>query len=328
MNRRAFIGLIGGAAAWPLASHAQRSEQMRLVGVLMGSADHADARSRLEVFVQAFRHLGWIDGRNVRLDIRWGRDPQSTEANARELVELKPDVILAGPTNAVIPLQQKTRDIPIVFVSVSDPVGHGIVENLARPTGNLTGFSNLEPTLMGKWLQLIKEAAPPTKRVALMISTSNASSPVWYRMFNAVAPGLEIEPISAPIGDRTEIEGVVKSIAQRPNSALLIAGDTLVSDPPVRRSVIELTAAHRLPAVYGEVPFAADGGLIAYGIDRIEPYRHAASYVDRILKGEKPANLPVQQPTKFQLVINLKTAKALGLELSPTLVGTADEVIE
>jgi putative ABC transport system substrate-binding protein len=273
--------------------------------------------------------LGWIDGQNVRLDIRWtGSDPRLIAAQARELVRLKPDVIFVAPTNAVVPLQRETRTIPIVFAGVSDPLGQGVVKNLARPTGNVTGFSALEISLMGKWLQLLKEAAPGIKRVGLMISTGNAASPHWYRMFNAVAPSLAIEPIAVPIKDRGEIEGIVKLVAGRPNGALIVAGDLLTSDPPVRKLIIELTAAHRLPALYGVLSFAAEGGLISYGIDQVDPYRRAASYVDRILKGEKPSDLPVQQPTRFHFVINLKTAKALGLEESPTFVGTADEVIE
>jgi putative ABC transport system substrate-binding protein len=228
----------------------------------------------------------------------------------------------------VIALQKETHSIPIVFANVSDPIAQGIVDNLARPTGNLTGFSNLEQTLMGKWLQILKEVAPGLRRAALMISINNAASPIWYRMFKDEAPTLAIEPISAPIRDRNEIEGVIKSIAAEPHAALIVAGDTMLSDPPVRRLIIDLAATYRLPAIYGELTFAKDGGLIAYGIDRIDPFQRAASYVDRILKGEKPSDLPVQQPTKFQFVINLKSAKALALDVPLTLQMTADEVIE
>jgi ABC-type uncharacterized transport system substrate-binding protein len=328
-NRRQFIKLLGGAtAAWPLAASAQQGERMRHVAVLMGSADNTAARSRFTAFLEAFQQLGWVDGGNVRIDLRWGDNPHRTEAHARELVQLKPDVILAGPTNALIPLQRETRTIPIVFVTVSDPLGQGIVESLARPTGNVTGFSNLEFSLIGKWLQIVKEAAPGVTRVGLMISTVNASSPRWYRTFNEVAPTLAIEPIPAPIKDRNDVEDIVKSIAQRSNGALIVAGDTVVEAPAVRRLIIDATTAHRLPAVYGVLSFAEEGGLISYGIDPIDPYRRAASYVDRILKGEKPGDLPVQQPTKFRFVINLKTAKALGLEVPPTLLALADEVIE
>ena len=330
MKRREFISLLGGAAAvWPLAARAQQTERIRTVGILFGSSDHADWRRLMDAFTPSLKELGWTDGRNVRLDIRWsGGDAASNAAQARELVRSQPDVILAAPSNAVIAVQKETRTIPIVFVYVSDPIAQGVVDNLARPSGNLTGFSNLEDSLMGKWLQILKKAAPGLRRAGLMISTINAASPIWYRMFRDVAPTLAIEPISAPIKDRKEIEGVIKSIAGEPHSAIIVAGDTMTSDPPVRNSLIELAAAHRLPALYGELAFAEHGGLISYGIDRIDPFRRAASYVDRILKGEKPSDLPVQQPTKFHFVINLKTARALGLELSPALVATANAVIE
>jgi ABC-type uncharacterized transport system substrate-binding protein len=244
------------------------------------------------------------------------------------LVRQQPDVIFAAPSNVVIALQKQTRTIPIVFANVSDPIAQGVVDNLARPTGNLTGFSNLEQSLVGKWLQILKEAAPGLRRAALMIHIGNAASPIWYRMFNDVAPTLAIEPISAPIRNQNEIEGVIKSMTAQPHGALVVAGDNMVSDPPVLRSIIDLTARYRLPALYGELPFAQDGGLISYGVDRIDQFKRAAAYVDRILKGEKPSDLPVQQPTKFQFVLNLKTARALGLDLPLTLQMTADEVIQ
>src|SRR6478672_803272 len=330
MRRREFITLLGGAAAaWPVAARAQQPERMPLVGVLMGTTDNAEARSRITAFLQALQELGWTEGRTVQIDLRWGgRSPESIAEQARELTQLKPDVIFTGPTNALIPLQKETRTIPIVFATVSDPLGQGFVQSLARPNGNITGFSNLEYSLIGKWLQLLKEAAPGVTQVGLMISTLNASSLKWYQMFKAVAPTLAIEPIDAPIGTEAEIEPTIKSLAHRPNSALIVAGDTLVEAPAARQTIIDLTAKHRLPAVYGVQSFAPEGGLLVYGIDPIDPYRRAASYVDRILKGEKPGDLPVQRPTKFRFVVNLKTAKALGIELSPTLVATADEVIE
>ena len=291
-------------------------------------------RLPLDAFMELFKALGWIEGRNVRFDIRWsgirgsGATSQSNAIQAQELVREQPDVIFAAPSNVVIALQKETRSIPIVFANVSDPIAQGVVDNLARPSGNLTGFSNLEQSLVGKWLQILKEAAPGLRRVALMISTGNAASPIWYRRFNDVAPTLAIEPISAPIRDRSEIEGTIKSIAAEPHAALIVAGDTMLSDPQVRRLVIDLAAAYRLPALYGELAFAQDGGLIAYGIDRIDPFKRAASYVDRILKGEKPSDLPVQQPTKFQFVLNLKAAKELGLDVPLLLQMTADEVIQ
>ena len=295
----------------------------------MGTTDNAEVRSRVTAFLQAFQELGWTEGRTVQIDLRWGgRSSESIATQARELTQLKPDVIFAGPTNALIPLQKEKRIIPIVFVTVSDPLEQGFVQSLARPNGNITGFSNLEYSLIGKWLQLLKEAAPGLTQVGLMISTMNASSPKWYQMFKAVAPTLAIEPIDVPIRNDAEIEPTIKSLASRPNSALIVAGDTLVEAPATRQTIIDLTAKHRLPAVYGVQSFAPAGGLLVYGIDPIDPYRRGASYVDRILKGEKPGDLPVQRPTKFRFVVNLKTAKALGLELSPTLVATADEVIE
>jgi putative ABC transport system substrate-binding protein len=291
-------------------------------------------RRLLDAFMESFKELGWTEGRNVRFDIRWSGIPgsgptsQSNAIQAQELVSKQPDVIFAAPSNVVIALQMKTRSIPIVFANVSDPITQGVVDNLARPSGNLTGFSNLEQSLVGKWLQILKESAPGLTRAGLMIATANAASPIWYRMFKDVAPNLAIEPISVPIKDRSEVEGAIKSIAAQPHAALIVAGDTVLSDPPVRRLIIDLAAMYRLAALYGEIAFAQDGGLIAYGIDRIDPFRRAATYVDRILKGEKPSDLPVQQPTKFQFVINLKTAKALGLSMPLTLQMTADEVIE
>jgi putative ABC transport system substrate-binding protein len=329
MKRREFIVGIAGAVTWPIAARAQQPERVRLVGILMGTTDNAEARSRITAFLQALQELGWIEGRTVQVDLRWGgHSPESIATQARELTQLKPAVIFAGPTNALIPLQQETRTIPIVFVTVSDPVEQGFVQSLARPNGNITGFSNLEYSLIGKWLQLLKEAVPGLTQVGLMISTMNASSPRWYQMFKAVAPTLAIEPVDAPLRNDTDIEPTITSLARRPNSALIVAGDTLVEAPAARETIIDLTARYRLPAVYGVQSFAAAGGLLVYGIDPIDPYRRGASYVDRILKGEKPGELPVQQPTKFHFVVNLKTSKALGLVLSPTLVATADEVIE
>ena len=283
----------------------------------------------MHVFVDTLRRLGWKDGENVSIDIRWSPGgPQQTAALARELLALKPDVILVGPTRALIPLQKETSTIPIVFIFVSDPLGQGIVKSLARPTGNLTGFSNLEFSLVGKWLQILKEAAPRITRVGLMISTGNAVSPEWYQMFNKMAPTFGIEPVAAPIKDRADIERVVKSLSTRPDGGLIVAGDTFVETPSVRRLIIDLTATHRLPALYGVLTFAREGALLSYGIDQLDPYRRAAGYVDRILKGEKPADLPVQQPTKFHFVINLKTAKALGLTIPPSLLARADDIIE
>jgi putative ABC transport system substrate-binding protein len=330
MRRRDFITFLSGAAlVWPVTAGAQQTDRVRTVGILLGSTDNPEVRRLLDAFMGSFKALGWSEDRNVRFDIRWtGGNPQNNAAQAQELVRHRPDVIFAAPSNVVIAVQKETHSIPIVFANVSDPIAQGVVDNLARPTGNLTGFSNLEESLMGKWLQILQEAAPGLRRAVLMIATINAASPIWYRMFKNVAPTLAIEPISAPIRNHNEIEGVIKSAAAEPHTALIVAGDTMLSDPPVRRAIIDLAATYRLPALYGELTFAHDGGLIAYGIDRIDPFKRAASYVDRILKGEKPSDLPVQQPSKFEFVINLKTAKALGLDVPLTLQMTADEVIQ
>jgi putative ABC transport system substrate-binding protein len=331
IERREFITLLGGAAvAWPLATRAQQPERMRRVGVLMGWREgNPESQARLAMFKKGLAELGWIEGQNVRIDLRWGGgDADRIKALAAELVSLDPEVILAGPSNSLIPLQKETRSIPIVFVSVSDPLGQGIVESLARPTGNVTGFSNLEFSLMGKWLQMLKEIAPGVARVAVMISTSNLVSANWYRVFNTLAPSFAVEPIAAPIRERADIERTIEALGRAPGGGLIVPGDTLVRTPDVRRSMVELTARHRVPAMYPGPEFVADGGLMSYGVDQIDPYRRAASYVDRILKGETPADLPVQQPTKFELVINLRTAKALGLSVPLTLQASADEVIE
>ena len=320
--------LLGGATFTPpIVAFAQQTERIRTVGILLG--DNLEMRRQLDAFMKSFNELGWIDGRNVRFDIRLSDGTSEKNATqARELVREQPDVIFAAPSNVVIALQKETHSIPIIFANVSEPIAQGVVDNLARPTGNLTGFSNLEQSLMGKWLQILKEAAPGLTRAALMIATNNSASQIWYRMFRDAAPALAIEPIEVPIKDRSEVEGAIKSIAAQPHSALVVAGDLVLSDPPVRRLIIDLAAMYRLPALYGEVVFAHDGGLIAYGVDRADQFQRAATYVDRILKGEKPPDLPVQQPTKFEFVINLKTAKALGLSLPLTLQMTADEVIE
>jgi putative ABC transport system substrate-binding protein len=329
MRRRAFITLLGGAAAWPLAARAQQSERMRRVGVLSGGPNDAIFRARLTAFEQALQQMGWVEGRNVEFNVRWGgNDAERIVAESRELVRGRPDVILVGPTNALIPLRKETDKIPIVFVQVSDPVGQGIVESLARPSGNLTGFSNLEFSLVGKWLQTLKEIAPAVTRVALLIQTSNAVSASWYRQFDALAPSFAVEPIAATYSGRAEIEPLIEALGRGPKGALICPGDSFTDSPPIRSHIIRLTAFHRVPALHSQREFVTNGGLMSYGVDQIEQFRLAATYVDRILKGEPPANLPIQQPTKFNLAINLKTAKALGLDVPPTLLASADEVIE
>ena len=329
MKRREFITLLGGAAVtWPLAARAQQMERMRRIAVLMGGTDEAWG-PRVAAFRQALEQLGWNERDNIQTDIRWGNnDVERIATLAREIVSIRPEVIFAGPSNAVIRVQRETRTIPIVFVSVSDPIGQGIVESLSRPTGNVTGFSNLEFSLMGKWLQILKEVAPAIERVAVMIFTGNAASPKWYRVFDTLAPSFAIEPIAAPIRQRGDIDSTIDTLARRPNGGLIVPGDTFIETPALRRLIVDLTAQHRIPALYTRPEFVAEGGLMCYGIDQIDPCRRAAGYVDRILRGETPAALPVQQPTKFELIINLRTAKALGLTVPLTLQASADEVIE
>jgi ABC-type uncharacterized transport system substrate-binding protein len=329
MRRREFITLLGSAAAaWPLAARAQQRDRGRRLGVLIGSEDNADARALFAEFQQALEQLGWIYGRNIQIDIRWGSDPERRIAYAKELVRLDPDVIFAGPTNVVVPLQQETRSIPIVFVRVSDPLGLGIVDSLARPAGNVTGFSNPDFPLLGKWLQILKDIVPSVTRIGLMISTANVVSAYWYRSFETLAPSLAITPVAIPIREVAEIEVAFQSLAREPASGLVVPGDTMLEAPPVRALLTRLATAHRLPAVYGRRTFVVDGGLVSYGLDPADPFRRAASYVDRILRGEKPSDLPVQQPTKFEFAVNLKIARALGFSVPMALLASADEVIE
>ena len=330
MKRREFITLLGGAAvAWPLAAHAQQPERIRRIGVLFGGPNDAEFRSKLAAFQQTLQQLGWVEGRNIEFVTLWGsNDADRVLQETRELVRIRPDVILVGPTNALVPLKKETDSIPIVFVQVSDPLGRGIVESLARPTENVTGFSSLEFSLIGKYLQILKEIAPSTTRIGVMIHISNAVSADWFRMFNTVAPSFAIEPITAPVRDRADIERTIESLARGPNGGLILPGDSYVESPDVRKFIVGLAALHRLPALYTHPGFARDGGLMSYGIVQIDQYRGAASYVNRILKGETPADLPVQQPTKFELIINLRTAKALGLTVPLTLQASADELIE
>jgi len=329
VNRRQFITLLGGAAAWPLAAHAQQPrERMRRIGVLVGFAvDDPAAQRRILAFAQALAQLGWTDGRNVRIDYRWAAgDPERIRRYAAELVALSPDVILANSTPATGALLQATRAVPIVFVQVAEPVGAGLVDSLARPGGNATGFMLYEYGIAAKWLELLKEIAPGVKRAAFLQNPANAAGPAQFGAIQATAPslGVEVRPIS--VRDAGEIERAVTAFAQNANGSLIVTG--AVQAVISRDVIIKLAARHRLPAIHSDHAFVTDGGLIAYGPDRVDQYRHAAGYVDRILKGEKPADLPVQAPTKYELAINLKTAKALGLTVPPTLLARADEVIE
>ena len=330
MRRRDFITLAGSAtAAWPLGVRAQNPERLRRIGILMGGINNPTARSLITAFEQTLKQLGWAEGSNLQIDIRWGDNSSERVAGyARELIQLKPDVILVGPTNALLPLKNETKIIPIVFVQVSDPLGRGIVKNLSRPTDNVTGFSNLEFSLIGQYLQLLREVAPSTTRVAVMIHVSNAVSDDWYRAFNKVAPSFAIEPMIAPVRERTDITNTIEALTRKPNGGLIVPGDTYVDIPDVRKIIVELAATNRIPALYTNPGFVRDGGLMSYSTDVVDQYRGAASYVARILKGEMPSDLPVQQPTKFELAINLKAAKSLGLNVPFGLLNAADEVIE
>jgi putative ABC transport system substrate-binding protein len=328
MERREFITLLGGAAAWPLAARAQQSDTMRRIGVLMNlTADDPEGQARIAAFHKGLQEWGWTLGRNARIDVRWGAfDADISRRYAAELVGLAPDVILAAASAAMGALQQTTRTVPIVFVGIVDPVGAGFVESLARPGGNTTGFTPFEYGLSGKWLELLKEIAPGVKRAAVLRDPAVGSGVGQYAIIQAVASslGVELRPIDAR--EPAEIERAIVTFAQVPNGGLIFVASP--SGLVHRNLIITLAARHRLPAVYFSRPFVVDGGLIAYAPDQIDQYRQAASYVDRILNGEKPADLPVQAPTKYQLVVNLKTAKALGLDVPATLLARADEVIE
>jgi len=329
MKRREFIMLVGGVVAMPFAARAQQGERVRRIGVLTGGSNDTSFRSDLTAFQKALQHLGWIEGRNVEFNVRSGdNNAQRVTTEAKELVRFKPDVILVGPSNALLPLRKETSTIPIVFVRVSDPVGQGIVTSLARPSGNITGFSNLEFSLVGKWLQTLKEIAPGVKRVAMIIHTSNAVSANWYRQFETLAPTFEVEPIAAPVNDASDIKRVIETLGRAKDAGLIFPGETFTDSPPIRELILNLLAANPMPALYGRRDFVVNGGLICYGIDQTEQYRLAATYVDRILKGESPADLPVQQPSKYFLIINLKAAKALGLTIPLQLQQLADEVME
>jgi putative ABC transport system substrate-binding protein len=328
MKRREFITLLGGAAAWPLEARAQQGERVRRIGVLNpAAADDAVFQARLGAFQQELALLGWSIGRNVRIDIRWAStNAAEIRRQAAELVALAPDVILAAGDSTVPSLLQATRTVPIVFAVVTDPVGAGYVDSLARPGGNVTGFMNFEFGQSGKWLDLLKEIAPTVRRVAVLRDPVNPAQIAQFGAIQAVAPSLSLEVIPVNMRDAGEIEQSVKTFARSPNGGLVVAASgTAVR---YRDLIITLAAQNKLPAVYWERFFVAAGGLISYGADLIDNYRRAAGYADRILKGEKPADLPVQVPTKYELVINLKTAKALGLTVPQSLLARADEVIE
>jgi putative ABC transport system substrate-binding protein len=329
MKRRAFITLLGGAAlAWPLASRAQQGERMRRIGVLhTGVADDPHVQARNTAFLQGLQALGWTEGRNVRIDIRWvAADADRIRRYVADMVAATPDVILATGSAVMGPLLQTTRSIPVVFALVPDPVGAGFVNSLAQPGGNATGFMLFEYGVGGKYVELLKELAPGVTRVAVLRDPAITAGIGQFGAMQAVAPllGLQVTPVN--VRDGSEIEHAVAAFARSANGSLVVAGSPLTFLH--RNLIIALAARHKLPAVYFERLFVADGGLISYGPDFVEQYRLAAGYVDRILKGEKPADLPVQAPTKHQLVINLKTAKTMGLTVPESLLARADEVIE
>jgi putative tryptophan/tyrosine transport system substrate-binding protein len=327
MKRREFITLLGGAAAWPLAARAQQPERMRRIGVLMYPArDDPEGQARIAAFLDSLEQLGWTDGRNVRVDIRWpaGFGADRVRQDASELVAAAPDVILATGNIGTAPLQGLTRTVPIVFVVTADPVSNGFVMSMARPGGNITGFSFIEHGIAGKWLELLKQMPPGVTRVAVLREVPIGLGQLG--VIQAVAPlfGVELFPIDVSSPD--QIERAVSEFARGSNAGLIVAAGGVVIVH--RKLFIALAARHRLPTVYWNRMYAADGGLISYGPDTIDQYHRAAAYVDRILKGEKPADLPVQAPTRYDLAINLKTARTLGLEVPPTLLATANEVID
>jgi putative ABC transport system substrate-binding protein len=329
MRRREFITLLGGAAAaWPLAARAQQAQRMRRIGVLMGlAATDAEGQARFAAFLQGLQEFGWAIGRNVIIDIRWSTGNNTDfRKYAMELVALGPEVILAYSSDVVAPLLQVTRTVPIVFAVVVDPVGAGYVDSLARPGGNITGFTVFEYSMSGKWLQLLKEIAPGVTRVAVLRDPSIASGPAEFAVIQAAAPSLGVELRPVDVRDEGEIERALALFAQSPNGGLIVTGSPQAISH--RDLIIASAARHRLPAVYFVRVWAAAGGLISYGPDVFDQLRRAAGYVDRILKGDKPADMPVQAPTKYELVINLKTAKALGLTIPPSVLARADDVIE
>jgi len=329
IRRREFITLLGGAAAaWPLAARAQQGGNKRRIGVLMNrAADDREGQARLVAFQQALQQLGWSDGRNMWMDTRWGEnDIDRSRRYAAELVALAPDVILASGGVSVAALQHVTRTLPIVFAAVGDPVGIGLVDSLARPGGNVTGFMNFEYSLSGKWLELLKQIAPQVTRAAVLRNPAIPAGIGQFSVIQAVAPSLGVDVSPIGVHNLSEIERAVAAFARAADGGLIVTPSALAS--VFRDRIIALAARHKLPAVYSYRYMATGGGLVSYGPDLVDQFKRAAGYVDRILKGETAANLPVQAPTKYELVINLKTARELGLDVPPTLLARADEVIE
>jgi len=326
MKRRTFIAALGGAVAWPVVARGQQPERMRHIGMIFGISDETAARERLAVFLQALQRLGWIEGRNVQIEYRWGKgNTETLRRDAIELAALAPDVIVVTGGATMTYMLQATRTVPIVFVIVPDPVGSGFIKSLSRPGGNATGFMQFEYSLSGKWLELLKQIAPGVTRAAVLWDPSVPAGIGQFAVIQSVAPslGVEVFPIEALNGD---IERDIAEFAQTKNGGLIVTANP--STVVHRELIATLAARHKIPAVYSSRDFVVSGGLVSYAADFLDQYRRAAGYVDRILKGEKPADLPVQAPTKYELAINLKTAKALGLELPHSLLARADEVIE
>jgi len=330
MRRRDFLGLVGGAAAWPTMAQAQAqpAERMRRIGVLMNlTAEDAESQERVAHFLQGLRTLGWVDGRNVRIDYRWAAaNPERFRAHAADLAASAPDVILAYTSLAVVSLQQATQTVPLVFVSVIDPVGANVVESLSHPGGNATGLTVFEYGISAKWLELLKELAPSLTRAAVVRDAAIPAGIGQFAAIQTVAPSFGVELSAINVRDKSEIERALTGFVRRPNGGLIVTASPLATTH--RDLIIELAARLRLPAVYPFRYYVAGGGLASYGPDQNDQFRRAATYVDRILKGAKPADLPVETPTKYELAVNLKTAKALGLSVPPALLARADEVIE
>src|SRR3974390_2364113 len=327
MKRREFIKLLGAATtAWPLAAHAQQTERMPRIGVLM-NVDNSDNRATHAAFLQALQQLGWIGGQNVRIDTRWaGAAASDIRKYATDIVGLAPDVIVASGTSAMVPLLPATHSVPIVFANVADPVGAGFVDTMARPGGNATGFIQFEYSLSGKWVELLKQIAPGVTRAAVLRDPNIPNGIGQFAVIQSVAPSVGMEVTAISVRDAGEMERAVAAFARSPNGGLIVTSSALALVH--RELIIALAAKYKLPAVYYRRYYVDRGGLVSYGYDVVQQYRGAAGYVDRILKGEKPADLPVQAPNKYELVINLKTAKALGLTIPPSVLARADEVIE
>jgi putative ABC transport system substrate-binding protein len=329
IGRREFVVTLGGAAvAWPLAAPAQQNDRMRRVGVLIAlSEDDPQSRARVTALQQGLGELGLIVGRNLQIDYRFGiSDDEVARATTVDLLRLGPEVVIANSPPAVRAVQAADRTIPIVFVSVSEPVALGLVASLAHPSGNTTGFTNLEPSLGGKWLELLKEIAPKLARAAFMFSPKGGIGPLFVRSGQEAARRVGVEVVAVPVHTPAEIEAAMANLRRQPSSGLIVPPDTLTAQH--HRLIVQLAAGNRLPAIYAFRYVAIAGGLASYGPDVVDQFRRAGVYVDRILRGEKAGDLPVQQPTKFEFVINLKTAKALGINVPPTLLARADEVIE